>query len=169
MPSMSPWIGSSVGEYRRITGSIPAPASFFTRYSLSPMFAPLFRNVTHLTPMRCASATKRSTTAGSCLVVGTQCMPRPLSPLGCGYWLSANAVADAVAVGSVWVVSRGGSTGFGGVRSTVLGAPRPAESVLVGVVVVVRGLPALSVDALAADVVVVFGGTGALASGLTYG
>src|SRR5919199_5275962 len=40
--------------------------------------------------MRCASDTKRSTTAGVWLVVGTQCSPRPLSPRGCGYWSSAS-------------------------------------------------------------------------------
>src|SRR3981189_3387007 len=87
------------------------------------MLAPLFRNVTHLTPMRCASATKRSTVDLSCFVVGTQCMPRPLSPLGCGYAPSGNAPANVL--GSIGRGGSGVSTGAGGVvglpRSTVVG------------------------------------------------
>src|ERR671930_1342574 len=48
------------------------------------MSACLFRKVTHLIPIRCASATNRSIAQRGWLVVGTQCMPRPLSPRGCG-------------------------------------------------------------------------------------
>src|SRR5262245_34683942 len=69
------------------------------------MLAPLFRKVTHLMPMRCASATNRSTVALGCFVVGTQCIPRPLSPLGCGY--ASRGSGPAHVLGSAWRVGWG--------------------------------------------------------------
>src|SRR5450755_2397708 len=112
-------MGSSVGVHRRMTGSIPAPTSLLTRESLLPMLAPSLRNVTHLTPMLWAAATNLSTTSCDCSVVGIQCMPRPLSPSGCGYPLSASG-ADGLG-------AAGGRTGWGG-RTGVTGLAARARA-----------------------------------------
>src|SRR4051812_625518 len=82
------------------------------------MLAPSLRKVTHLTPMRCASATKRSTTSLGWLVVGTQCMPRPLSPFGWGYALSARGSDGSLAC--VAVAASGFPSGVVGLDGAVL-------------------------------------------------
>src|SRR5438876_11700418 len=101
-----------------------------TRYTLSPTLAPLWSNVTHLIPMRCASATKRSTVAMGCVAVGIQCKPRPLSPSGWGYPFNARAPAAlqsgatagaGLAMGSASALGRGRFRLVGGRLSGVPG------------------------------------------------
>src|SRR5437763_958838 len=121
-------------------------------------------------PMRCASATKRSTVAMDCVVVGTQCKPRPLSPWGWGYPFNARAPAAlqsaatagaGLATGSAGALGRGRFRLVGGRLSGVLGGAGVVVGLWAGVVGLWAPFAGWLIDARPAFIGLTYGfGTG---------